>query len=263
MDLIEWSLVDIFYSTKANYDKKDVLIIINNFIQKLIIIKNIKDFWTNDDIINLIYDIFLYHDKRLSIYNCKYIKNIENHNEYYKSYNKDRQSFQILKKLQMYMVDITDLINHFPYENLVFKWCIQYKNDNTNDNDNFFVKLYTFYNNRIENAIKIQNDIKERIVQIRGFAMIIMWLNKDHCSLICNAKYIKKQQYQDINPCIRCQSMELEMLFSDISNICTSYHCKKCQHHHKEINCPFNRTCSICKKIGHYGQNCRYKNKIK
>jgi len=225
MDLIEWSLIDVFYSTKANYEKKDVLTIVKNFIQKMFFIKNIKDWWTNDDIIKLIYDIFLYHDKRLSIYNFHYIKNIEEKNEYY----------------------------------LIFKGGIQYKNENT-DNDNLFVSLYTCYNNRIQNALTIHNDIKERIIQIKSFAMFIMWINRDHCSIICNAKYIKKQQYQEmVNPCIKCQSMELEMLFFDISNICTSYHCKKCQHHHQYINCPFNRVCRKCKRVGHYENKCRYK----
>ena len=257
-DWQEWHLIDVFYSTKANYEKKDVLKIINNFIQKLVLIKNSKEYWTNDDIIKIIYDIFLYHEKRLSAYNLHYIKRLEN-NEYYESYNNDIQVFKIFKHFEMNIILLEHLLEYFPNENLnSFKWLVEHNND-----PNCFVKLYTLYSNRIDKAITIQNDIKERIIQVKSFSMLLMWINRDHCSIICNAKYIKKlQQYQDkyfINPCIRCQSMELEMLFSDISNICTSYHCKKCQHHHKEINCPFNRVCRRCKKLGHYENKCRYK----
>jgi len=257
MDLKEWSLIDVFYSTKANYEKKDVLTIINNFITKMLLIKNIKDWWTHDDIINLIYNLFIYHDKRLSIYNIHYIKNIEEEDEYYKSYNNDLKYFQILKKFETNMIDNTALFNQVPFDNLVFNWRIQYKN--SNKDQNLLVSLITMYNNKIRTVLEIQKDIQERIIEIKSFAMFIMWINRNHCPIICNAKYKKKQQYQEMtNPCIKCQSMELHMLFSDIS-ICNAYHCKKCKHHHYDDNCPRNRKCNICKKFGHYENKCRYK----
>jgi hypothetical protein len=258
MDLREWSLIDVFYSTEAHYEKDDISILIKFILHQLFLIKNIQYLRTNDDIFNLIYDLFLYHDKRLSIYNFHYINNIEEKNEYYKSYNKDCKSLQILKKIEMKMIDITDLFNQVPFDNLVFNWGIQYKNSNTDKN--LFVSLITMYNNRIQDAIKIQNDIKKRIRKMKNFAMLKAWINKDHCSIICNANYIKKQEYQEMtNPCMKCQSMEFEMLFSDISNRCKAYHCKICQHHHKDIYCPRNRKCNICKKFGHYENKCRYK----